>query len=74
MTSNKNKFILNQCEAVIEEGLSSFYKTLKALDIINSMKLYECNYSSIENYIEDKWDDKKELFSMIKKFEKNKIK
>jgi len=69
----KSKFALNQCEAIVQDGFDSLYKTLRALEVIDSMKLYQDDYLSMEQYMQSKWKNKQEMFSMIEKIKTHKI-
>ncbi len=46
---------LNQCEAILDEGLDSFFKIARALDLIKKMKLYQKEYDSFEDYCKHKF-------------------
>lgn len=61
----KKEFILNQCEAILQEGMDSVYKIQRALQIIEKMKLYQDSYSDIENYIENKWNLNSDMLHII---------
>ena len=70
---DKSKFALSQCEAIIQGGFDSLHKTLRALEVIDTMKLYQDDYLSMEQYMQSKWSNKKEMFSMIDRIKTNKI-
>ncbi len=47
---------LEQCEAVIDEGLEAFEKVRRALQVIEEMKLYPKKYHDLEAYCDDNWE------------------
>jgi len=69
----QSNFALNQCEAIVQDGFDSLYKTLRALEVIDRMKLYEDDYLSMEQYMQSKWKNNQEMFSMIEKIKTHKI-
>ena len=51
-----NNITLKQCEAVINEGLTTLYKVDQALSIIKKHQLFEEHYPSFEDYCRSKWN------------------
>ena len=52
---SSNRLLLEQCEAIIEEGLQTLEKVEKALAIIEQMQLYKNGFESFESYSQKKW-------------------
>ena len=50
-----NRLLLEQCEAIIEEGLQTLEKVEKALAIIEQMKLYKNSFKTFESYSAQRW-------------------
>ena len=46
---------LQQCEAVIEKGLQTFYEVGQALAFIREKKLYRAEYKTFEDYCRERW-------------------
>jgi hypothetical protein len=68
--------VLKQCEAIIQEELKSLNKLVRALEVIEQMKLYTEQYDDFESYCKDRWktigdlDNQGNLtFNLIKKDE-----
>jgi hypothetical protein len=54
--SNRSQYLLlEQCEAIIEEGLQTLEKVERALAIIEQMKLYKNGFETFESYSAKKW-------------------
>lgn len=51
-----NAITLQQCEAVIKEGLEAFEKVERALRIIEEMKLYPEQYRDLQSYCDANWE------------------
>ena len=47
--------LLEQCEAIIEEGLKTLEKVERAFAIIEQMKLYQNGFENFESYATKKW-------------------
>jgi len=55
MSNFSNRLLLEQCEAIIEEGLQTLEKVEKALAIIEKMQLYKNGFETFESYSQKKW-------------------
>jgi hypothetical protein len=54
--SNRSQYLLlEQCEAIIEEGLQTLEKVERALAIIEQMKLYKNGFETFECYSDKRW-------------------
>ena len=51
-----HRLLLEQCEAIIEEGLETLAKVERALAIIEQMKLYKNGFETFESYSAKRWD------------------
>ena len=47
---------LQQCEAVIEQGLQTFVEVGNALLTIRDSRLYRLDYTTFEDYCRDRWE------------------
>ncbi len=56
ISSLSDHLLLEQCEAIIEEGLQALEKVEKALAIIEQMKLYKNSFETFESYSSQKWE------------------
>jgi len=50
-----NHLLLEQCEAIIEEGLKTLEKVERAFAIIDQMRLYKNSFENFESYSAKKW-------------------
>jgi len=50
-----HRLLLEQCEAIIEEGLQTLEKVERALEIIEQMQLYKNSFETFESYSQEKW-------------------
>ncbi|HHD81810.1 MAG TPA: hypothetical protein ENK82_00160 [Campylobacterales bacterium] len=50
-----NRLLLDQCEAIIEEGLKTLEKVERAFEIIEEMKLYKKSFEGINAYYKERW-------------------
>jgi len=50
-----DRLLLEQCEAIIEEGLQTLEKVEKALAIIEQMQLYKNGFETFESYSKKRW-------------------
>ena len=50
-----DSLLLEQCEAIIEEGFQTLEKVERALAIIEQMQLYKNSFETFESYSQKKW-------------------
>ena len=50
-----DRLLLEQCEAIIEEGLQNLEKVERALAIIEQKQLYKNGFETFDSYSEKKW-------------------
>ena len=55
MSNISDRLLLEQCEAIIEEGLQTLEKVEKALAIIEQMRLYKNGFETFESYSAERW-------------------
>ncbi len=55
-SNNSERLLLEQCEAIIEEGLRTLAKVERALGIIEQMQLYKNSFETFESYSTKRWD------------------
>jgi hypothetical protein len=55
LTTREQKLLL-RCEETIKDGLEKFYAVGMALMTIRDQKLYRADYSSFEEYCQERWD------------------
>jgi hypothetical protein len=55
LSNISDRLLLEQCEAIIEEGLQNLEKVERALAIIEQMQLYKNGFESFESYSENRW-------------------
>lgn len=53
--------LLEQCEAIIKEGLKNLEKVERAFEIIEQEKLYKYGFENLESYYAKKWESSIEL-------------
>lgn len=58
VSNNSNRLLLDQCEAIIEEGLKTLEKVERALAIVEQMKLYKDDFESLDSYYKERWVEK----------------
>jgi len=54
-SSLSDDLLLEQCEAIIEEGLKTLEKVERAFSIIEQMRLYKNSFENFESYSAKKW-------------------
>lgn len=47
--------LLDQCEAIIKEGLKTLEKVERAFAIIEQMKLYQNGFENLDSYYKERW-------------------
>ena len=52
---SSERLLLEQCEAIIEEGLKTLEKVERAFAIIDKMQLYKNGFENFESYSTKKW-------------------
>jgi hypothetical protein len=52
---SSDRLLLEQCEAIIDEGLQTLEKVERALAIIKKMKLYKNRFETYESYSANRW-------------------
>jgi len=50
-----DRLLLEQCEAIIEEGLQTLEKVERALAIIEQNQLYKTGFETFDSYYAKKW-------------------
>ncbi len=55
-SNSSERLLLEQCEAIIEEGLQTLEKVERALAIIEQMRLYKNSFETFESYSAKRWD------------------
>jgi len=50
-----DSLLLEQCEAIIEEGFKTLEKVERAFAIIEQMGLYRSSFSNFESYSQKRW-------------------
>ena len=58
--------LLEQCEAIIEEGLKTLEKVERALEIIEQMQLYKKGFKNLDSYHEERWSEHIDLTHLCK--------
>ena len=58
--------LLDQCEAIIEEGLKTLEKVEKALAIIEQMQLYKKSFGNLNSYHKERWSEHIDLTHLCK--------
>jgi len=58
---DSNALLLNQCEAIIEEGLKTLEKVERAFAIIEEMKLYREGFATLDGYYKERWSESIDL-------------
>lgn len=56
--------LLDQCEAIIEEGLKTLEKVERAFAIIEQMKLYRKGFEDLDSYYKERWVDDIDLMHL----------
>jgi hypothetical protein len=55
MSNFSDRLLLEQCEAIIEEGLKTLKKVERAFEIIEERELYKNGFETFESYSKKKW-------------------
>ena len=58
--------LLDQCEAIIEEGLKTLEKVERALAIIEQMQLYKKGFENLDSYHRERWSRQIDLTHLCK--------
>jgi len=61
MKFSVSPLLLKQCEAIIEEELENVKKLVRALEVIDQMKLYSQHYDDFESYCQERWKTTQDL-------------
>lgn len=57
--TTKEQAELEKCEAIIENGIDTFFDVAAALDMIREARLYRFRYTAFSDYCEDRWGFKR---------------
>jgi len=55
LSTFSDPLLLEQCEAIIKEGLQTLEKVERALAIIEQMQLYKTSFETFESYSAETW-------------------
>ena len=61
LSTPSEQLLLEQCEAIIEEGLKTLEKVERAFEIIEQMQLYKNGFKNFESYTQKKWNIDRKL-------------
>ncbi|MCH9739307.1 MAG: hypothetical protein K0U38_00485 [Epsilonproteobacteria bacterium] len=53
--------LLDQCEAIIEEGLKTLEKVERAFAIIEQMQLHKRGFENLDSYYKERWAEQIDL-------------
>jgi hypothetical protein len=65
-SNSSERLLLEQCEAIIEEGLQTLEKVERALAIIEQMRLYKNGFETFESYSAKRWNMEMKLPHLCK--------
>ena len=74
VSKSSEGLLLDQCEAIIIEGLKNLEKVERALEIIEKMQLYKKDFENLNSYHRERWSKQIDLTHLckIKKLNLNK--
>ena len=74
VSKSSEELLLDQCEAIIVEGLKNLEKVERALAIIEQMQLYKKDFETLNSYHRERWLKQIDLTHLckIKKLNLNK--
>ena len=66
VSESSEGLLLDQCEAIVEEGLKTLEKVERALEIIEQMQLYKKGFNNLESYHRERWLKQLDLTHLCK--------